>query len=161
MLFTAPIISLLIGFVSSIGQSFIGYFKDKQDHKNKLELAALDHQHELKMAQLQVQNAKENRAVKLEEIKLNTELAGLEARLTSAKVGNVWVDSLNQITKTFIAVTLTLMYCMINYIYYQMLKDVASPAVFADLMWTEADQCLMNAIIGYYFGYTMSSRRKG
>jgi hypothetical protein len=138
---TSTIASLLFGFLSANIPTFFNFLK-----------TILDHKHEYRMSKLQIVNTRENRASKLEEIRINAELDSFKIREENTKIGNVIIDGINQLVKPIFALTFLGMYVWVNYIYYQMLRNVGSPALFADLMWTQQDYDFMGTVVGYYFG---------
>lgn len=133
-------LSLLFGFISSCLPSILKLWQDKIDKK-----------HEYDIMELQIQASKELQEYKLQEVGMNIDLEGLKARYATFYSDNKFTNALNALVRPVFAFAFLVLYIIVNLIYYHQLKDLP-PALFADLMWTEVDETIMGAVIGFYFG---------
>jgi|SRR5579863_5093132 len=143
------LLSLLFGFITSCLPSVLKVWQDKADKAQ-----------ELAIMQLQMQANKDIVNEKFQEIEMKNDLEGLKVRYETFNSTNTIINVLNGLVRPAYAFGFLLLYMFINFIYYQNLKGLP-PAVFADLMWTEADNNILGAVIGFYFGARANEKLSG
>jgi hypothetical protein len=143
------LLSLIFGFGSSTIPYIFKYFQDAKDKA-----------HEIIMTQMAMQNNKDAGNLKLAEIEMTNDAQELAIAHNDEFRGTAITSAMNAAVPAVYAYTFLLIFFMVQVIYYILLKDTP-PAVFSDLMWTEADQSLMNIIMSHYFGNHAMKRLLG
>lgn len=137
------IISALLGFAGSMIPELLHLFKDKADRE-----------HELKILSLQLEQQKLGNAARLEEIRVQTDSAEIQALYKTWQSGVKWVDAYNASVRPSLAYAFFLLYTVVKCMQFHNNTPW--------LLWNEEDQAIFAGIISFYFGQrAFSKMRKG
>lgn len=131
------LVSSLAGFFSSFIPELFHFLKDKKDKE-----------HELKLIDRQIEALKTGHTGRLEEIQIQaqSEESKYLYQYASMQTGRVkWVDALSASVRPLITYSFVLLYI---YLKTTSLIQIGSMAV----IWTDEDQGLFCAVIGFWFG---------
>jgi hypothetical protein len=129
------------GFITSIFPEIIKYLRDKSDK-----------QHELEMLKKQIEFSQNTSEHKLEEIYLAQDIIESKALYSTFKSGILWVDALNASVRPVLAYSFFLLYLIVKYMQYQLVKDTCDVLLNVEILWTVEDQAIFAGIISFYFG---------
>jgi hypothetical protein len=132
------LISALLGFLAAATPEIVKLFRERTDRA-----------HEKEMLRLQAELARQEHAVKLEAIGLETEFSALRAAYdvsarATAPVGIRWVDGLNASVRPVVT------YCFFGLFALTVGAALAGRAL-PPGVWTDDVQALFGGVIGFWF----------
>jgi len=127
----------LAGFTSAFIPELFNFLKDKKDKE-----------HELKLIGLQIEAMKSGQNGRLEEIYLRAETQESRHLYDHAKpIGIKWVDSLSALVRPTITYSFFLLYVVLKLLIFSGSEQgICMP------IWTEEDEAMFCAVIGFWFG---------
>jgi hypothetical protein len=134
----------LAGFLSSLIPEIFNFIKDKRDKG-----------HELEIIRLQIEASKAKTSSRLEEVKIHADSMDNRTVYNHAKpIGISWVDALSASVRPFITYSFFLLYIVIKVIIVSNYHPNISLPI-----WSDEDQGLFSAIMCFWFGSRVFSRR--
>ncbi len=127
------VISAMIGFFSSMLPELLSFLRDRADRA-----------HELHILKLQLEQQRQGHAARLEDIRVQGDIAQSRALYRTWYSGVPWVNALNGTVRPMIAYAFFLLYASVK------LLQVESGLPW--LIWTEEDQAIFAGIISFYYG---------
>jgi len=127
----------LAGFTSAFIPELFNFLKDRKDKE-----------HELKLIGLQIEAMKSGQHSRLEEIYVRAEAQENQYLYSHAKpTGIKWVDSLSALVRPTITYSFFLLYIVLKLlIFFSSTQGICIP------IWTDEDQAIFCAVIGFWFG---------
>ena len=125
----------LAGFLTSFIPEIFSFIKDKKDKV-----------HELELIKLQIEAGKNSDLSKLEEVRISSGAIEARAIYHHAKPSGIkWVDAMSAFVRPFITYSFFLLYIYLKIVSFLEIGSIA-------VIWTEEDQGLFSAIVGFWFG---------
>lgn len=136
----------LAGFISSFIPEIFNFFKDAKDKK-----------HEIEIIKLQIEAMKYTKSSRLNEIYLKADIEQAKHLYSSytSHVGVKWVDSMSALVRPLITYSFFLLYVTLKLLALVSYYGAASLPV-----WTEEDQAIFCAVIGFWFGARAFGRHR-
>lgn len=123
------------GFLTSFIPEIFSFIKDKKDKV-----------HELELIKLQIEAGKNSDLSKLEEVRISSSAIEAKAIYHHAKPSGIkWVDAMSAFVRPFITYSFFLLYIYLKIVSFLEIGSIA-------VIWTEEDQGLFSAIVGFWFG---------
>ena len=139
------LIGSLAGFITSFLPELFTFIKDKRDKA-----------HELEIMRLQIEANKSQSKYNLEEVKINNEYADNKLVYNHAKpIGISWVDGLSASVRPFITYSFFLIYIGVKILILCNYEAGISMPI-----WTDEDQTLFCAFIGFWFGHRAFGKKR-
>ena len=139
-----PILGGLAGFASSFVPELFHFLKDKKDKD-----------HELKLINLQIEAMKAGHSSRLEEVQIQAEALESKYLYLNAKPSQIkWVDAMSAAVRPMITYTMFMLYTSMKII------DFLKAGAMAPI-WTDADQGLFCAVMGFWFGHRSLRHKSG
>ena len=125
----------LAGFLTSFIPEIFSFIKDKKDKV-----------HELELIKLQIEAGKNSDLSKLEEVRISSGAIEARAIYHHAKPSGIkWVDAMSAFVRPFITYSFFLLYIYLKIVSFLEIGSIV-------VIWTEEDQGLFSAIVGFWFG---------
>lgn len=140
----------LVGFVSSLLPELLKLFRDSRDRK-----------HEMALLQLQLEQQKQGQSERLEEIRVQANMATSQALYQTYHTGIHWVDALSGTVRPVLAYGFFVLYFTIKWMQFVSM-DLLSPLPWQmQALWGEEDQALFAGVIAFYFGQRAVGKIRG
>jgi len=120
------VLTALGGLLGSFLPELIKLFKDRADKA-----------HELKIMELQISAQKELGTQRIEEVKVQADIAESNAVYQFANPKSGWAEAVNSMVRPVIT-----MFFVVGYLY----------SKWPHVAWTDTDQALLSGILGFWFG---------
>jgi hypothetical protein len=156
------LISTLGGILASGLPSLLGFFQDKADKKQELELARMQNERELAMAERGYLAQQKVEEIRTDQIAMQTEAQMQNAALDHDKKimerASTWVVNLNGVVRpavTFlfvfelIAINLALTWWFMTSGEVESVKDMIEAS---DVIFSSDEMAMLGGIVGYWFG---------
>lgn len=139
----------VIGFIAGLMPHIFSLFKELKEYK----LAKLDQAHELAVMQLQIQIAELDLENQMKEAEINATVSNSEIVHTAFKSDNKIVNAINNLIRPLIVLCFLGSYVYIQFAIVQRYLEGGIPlSALSDLLWTDNEQAMLNAILTFYFG---------
>ncbi|MGQ0585446.1 MAG: hypothetical protein ACT4O6_26190 [Reyranella sp.] len=147
----------IVGLLGSLAPRLIGYFEQKQNHVQELEMLRTQGDFQLQMLQA-------GHAAKLAEINAHadgqSELAAFAAALRPS--GVKWVDAFNGFVRPFLTLCFFALYAAVKVAQFVILQqDHSGSAATLLSMWGEEDWAVWAAIVTFWFGNRTFNKERG
>lgn len=139
----------IIGFLAGIIPHIFSVFKEYKEYKQ----SQLDQAHELAIMQLQVEIAKAQLDNQMKETEIQATVDNSVIVHQPFISNNKIVDAINNLIKPIIVFTFLGIYIYMQYnIIDEYINSDLPLSNYAELLWTDNEQAMLNAILTYYFG---------
>lgn len=146
----------LLGLLGSLAPRLIGYFEQKQNHVQELEMLKTQGAFQLQMIQA-------GHTARMAEINatadMRTELAAFAA--ANRPTGIRWVDAFNGVMRPFLTLCFFLLYASIKAGQFFILVGDAGMWSSLSSLWTEEDWAVWAAIVTFWFGNRTFNKERG
>jgi len=147
----------IVGLIGSLIPEVIKLYKEKQRHKQEIEMLELQLKYQREMASLRIEEAKALAAIELDK-KVYDFAAPMEIKHT----GKTWIDALQVLANVFNqTVRPTITYLVIAFwlaMKIAMWKTAGGTLEAIPLIWTSSENEFVAAIISFWFGHRAFSR---
>jgi hypothetical protein len=145
----------IIGLLAGLLPHLFGLFKDYLAYKQ----AKIDAAQELAIMQLQIDFAKTEVDANLREAEIAGTVQDSQIVHTAFQSDSKFVDIINNLIRPLIVTCFLMSYCYVQFCIIEKYMAGSIPlGIFADLIWTENEQAMLNAILMYYFGNFVRSK---
>lgn len=157
------LISTLGGILASGLPSLLGFFQDKSDKKQELELARMQTERELAMAREGFIAQQKVEEIRTDQIAMQTEAQMQNAALAhDQKImerASTWVVNLNGIVRPTVTFIFVLELVLINialtywiFIHGETISTVEQLVAASDIIFSSDEMAMLGGIIGFWFG---------
>lgn len=151
------LLGAIVGLLGALGPRIIGFFEAKQNHKQELELLALNGSHQLKMMEMGfTQKMAEINAM----ADIKSETAAYAAALRPS--GVTWIDGFNAFVRPFLALMFFFLYAAVKVAQFMTLNvgDATASQVLL-MLWGNEDWATWSAVVTFYFGNRTFNKERG
>jgi len=135
------ILASLLGFFTSAIPDVLAFFKQKQDHKQELDIM-----------DKQLQAKRESAGQKLQQINVQADIEETRTIYKTYNTGVKWVDAYNGTVRPTIAYAFFILYAVVKGLIYVSLPDSVPIEDIKTILWTQEDAAIFAGIISFYFG---------
>jgi hypothetical protein len=146
---SVTLIGAVLGFGSSLFPKVLDYFQDRKDKK-----------HELDLLTLQLSKGHQN---KIEEINIQADIAESQAlyRHDSKLKGSPWVENLRASVRPIVTYWFMLIFSFVKLCqFYLIAREPGMFLMALEALWDEPTQGIFAAVISFWFGSRMMSKRR-
>ncbi len=145
----------ILGLFGSLAPRLLGFFEQKQNHAQEIEMMRLQSDSQLEMMKLGFTQ-------KMAEINAMADISADTASFTAAMkpTGVAWIDGLNGLVRPVLALAFFGLYAAIKAAQYAMLADQGVASALASL-WGDEDWAVWAAIVTFYFGNRTFNKERG
>ena len=146
----------IIGLLGALGPRIVGFFEQKQNHRQEIELLTLQSANQLEMMKLGFTQ-------KMAEINAMADVSAETAAFAAAlrPSGIAWIDGMNGLVRPVLALAFFALYALVKWAQYSMLVPDAGIASAASSLWTDEDWANWAAIVTFYFGNRTFNKERG
>lgn len=147
----------IVGLLGSLAPRLIGFFEQKQNHSQELEMLRAQGDFQLQMIQA-------GHAAKMAEINTQADVATELAAFTAAlkPSGVKWVDAFNGFVRPFLTLCFFALYAGVKAAQFAVLQqDHSGSAATLLSMWGEEDWAVWAAIVTFWFGNRTFNKERG
>lgn len=147
----------IIGLLGSLAPRLIGFFEQKQNHSQELEMIKVQGDYQFRMIEA-------GHAARMAEVNASADVnAELAAFAASARPTSIrWVDAFNGFMRPFLTLCFFLLYAAVKAAQFVILAaDHASTAATVYSMWNAEDWAVWAAIITFWFGNRTFNKERG
>jgi hypothetical protein len=147
----------LLGLLGSLAPRIIGFFEQRMQHRQELEMLQVQGRFQLEMIQA-------GHTAKMAEINatadMRTELAAFAA--ANRPTGIRWVDAFNGVMRPFLTLCFFMLYAAVKTAQFIVLaQDGGMGAATVLSLWSNEDWAVWAAIITFWFGNRTFNRERG
>lgn len=152
------ILGSLIGLLGALAPRILGFFENRQNHQQELELINAHAEVQLKLAKVTTDG-------KMAEINAradsSSELMAFAASLRPT--GIRWVDALNGVVRPLLTVAFFMLYAAVKVGQYVIIADGSSGSFAMTIvnLWSEEDWAVWAAIVTFWFGNRTFNKERG
>ncbi|MDP2330294.1 MAG: hypothetical protein Q8M19_06310 [Reyranella sp.] len=147
----------IVGLLGSLAPRLIGFFEQKQNHAQELEMLRTQGDFQLQMIQA-------GHAARMAEINTQADVATELAAFTAAlkPTGVKWVDAFNGFVRPFLTLCFFALYAGVKAAQFVILQqDHSGSAATLLSMWGEEDWAVWAAIVTFWFGNRTFNKERG
>lgn len=151
------LLGVALGLLGSLGPRILGFFEARQNHKQEMELLALQSANQLKMMEM-------GHTQKMAEINAKADISSETAAFAAAlrPSGVTWIDGFNAFVRPFLALAFFALYAAVKVAQYSILNvDGTMAAQVLLSMWGNEDWATWSAVVTFYFGNRTFNRERG
>lgn len=147
----------IVGLLGSLAPRLLGFFEQKQNHSQELEMLRVQGEFQMQMMQA-------GHAARLEEINARADVASDLAAFSAAlrPSGVPWVDGFNAFVRPFLTLCFFGLYAAVKVAQFVLLQangDGTAQVILS--MWGEEDWAVWAAIVTFWFGNRTFNKERG